>query len=64
MSYSISYDDCSGDMFHKLFNYIDGQNDQGIKIAMTSPMMTVVVICFINFSITLMVKMIKELRLP
>merc|ERR1711962_580018 len=43
MSYSMSYDDVSSDMFHKLFNYIDGQNDQGLKIAMTSPVTTFVV---------------------
>merc|ERR1711962_271244 len=43
MSYSISDDDVGGDMFHKLFNYIDGQNEQGVKIAMTSPVTTFVV---------------------
>ncbi|CAL4139611.1 unnamed protein product, partial [Meganyctiphanes norvegica] len=42
MSYSISYDDCTSDLFHKLFDYIDGGNDQGIKIAMTSPVTTFV----------------------
>ncbi|CAL4156844.1 unnamed protein product [Meganyctiphanes norvegica] len=42
MSYSISYDTCHSEMFNKLFDYIDGQNDQGIKIAMTSPVTTLV----------------------
>merc|ERR1711962_815270 len=43
MSYSISYDDVQSDMFGKLFNYIDGGNDQGMKIDMTTPVTTLVV---------------------
>ena len=32
-----SKDDASSPMFWKLFNYISGQNDKKIKIAMTAP---------------------------
>merc|ERR1711962_1727496 len=43
MSYSISYDDVQSHVFGKLFNYIDGGNDQGMKIDMTTPVTTLVV---------------------
>ncbi|XP_050714393.1 heme-binding protein 2-like [Eriocheir sinensis] len=34
---SISHDEAGDHMFHDLFNYIDGQNDAGIKVDMTAP---------------------------
>jgi len=33
----ISYDNAVSVMFHKLFDYIDGQNEAGIKVDMTAP---------------------------
>ncbi|KAG7174860.1 Heme-binding protein 2-like 5 [Homarus americanus] len=39
---SVSHHDATNDMFHKLFNYIAGQNDEGIKIDMTAPVTTLV----------------------
>jgi len=38
--YVFDYDEATGTMFRKLFNYIDGENDQGRKIAMTAPVTT------------------------
>ncbi|KAK8400204.1 hypothetical protein O3P69_003123 [Scylla paramamosain] len=39
---SISHNQASNDMFHDLFNFIDGQNDAGIKVDMTAPVTVLV----------------------
>ncbi|CAL4144095.1 unnamed protein product, partial [Meganyctiphanes norvegica] len=42
MGFGISWDAVQRAMFDRLFNYIDGQNEMGIKIDMTSPVTTFV----------------------
>ncbi|KAK4306962.1 hypothetical protein Pmani_021239 [Petrolisthes manimaculis] len=40
--FSISYEEAGDIMFHRLFDYIDGQNVDGIKVDMTSPVTVLV----------------------
>ncbi|XP_047500336.1 heme-binding protein 2-like [Penaeus chinensis] len=40
---SISHDEATGITFYRLFDYIDGQNEEGMKIDMTAPVTTLVI---------------------
>ncbi|XP_037776658.1 heme-binding protein 2-like [Penaeus monodon] len=40
---SISHDEATSITFYRLFDYIDGQNEEGMKIDMTAPVTTLVI---------------------